>query len=189
MDANHTSAQKSIGILVGSLRKDSYGKVVAQHLIGLLQDQLDVRIIDLSALSFYNQDLDNATDMPDSWKVLRREAQDVDAFIFITAEYNRSVMPVLKNALDIASLPQSESGWNGKPGAIISLSPGRLGGFGAYHHLRQTISYLNVYLMNQPEMYLSNIAGSISEGAISDEGVQRHLQKFASAYTEWINRF
>ncbi|MCL2438392.1 MAG: NAD(P)H-dependent oxidoreductase [Coriobacteriia bacterium] len=182
-------AKQTIGIFAGSLRQDSYSKKVALYLADLLEKQFNVKVFDLTPLSFYNQDLDNENDLPAAWEDLRAEVRAMDSFLFVTPEYNRSVPPVLKNALDIASLPRSESGWDGKPGAIVSISPGRLGGFGANHHLRQVTSILNICMMNQPEMYLSDIAALVDDSGFHDESAQRRLRKFADAFAEWVKQF
>ena len=101
--------------------------------------------------------------------------------LFVTPEYNRSVPGVLKNAIDVGSRPYGKSAWNGKPGAVISVSPGAIGGFGANHHLRQSLVFLNVPAMQQPEAYIGGAgklfddAGAIEEAG--DEGVPRQVPR------------
>lgn len=111
-------------------------------------------------------------------------------FLFVTPEYNRSIPPVLKNALDIASRPYGQNVWSGKPGAIISVSPGNIGGFGANHHLRQVLSFLNVYTMQQPEAYLSSITDSLDEqGNISSDRTIQYMQTIANGFADWMDKF
>jgi chromate reductase, NAD(P)H dehydrogenase (quinone) len=88
-------------------------------------------------------------------------------WLFVTPEYNRSVPAVLKNAIDVASRPYGQSAWNGKPGAVVSASPSAIGGFGANHHLRQSLVFLNVPAMPQPEAYLAAPTSSLMQAAIS----------------------
>ena len=180
---------QSVGILVGSLRRDSFSKKVALYLSGLLEEQLNVTFLDIASLTMYNEDLDNESDTPQAWLDFRREVEAVDAVLFVTPEYNRSMPPVLKNALDIASRPVSANTWSGKPAAIVSVSPGQLGGFGANHHLRQSASVVNLYMMPQPEAYIGDIANSVDMYGVSGKRTQDFLQKFAGAFVDWINRF
>lgn len=114
----------------------------------------------------------------------------MDGFLFVTPEYNRSMPAVLKNALDVASRPYGSNLWGGKPGAIISVSPGKPGAFGANHHLRQCMTFLNVYMMQQPEAYLGNVDGFFDEnGAVKDAGTDQFLQSLADAFADWTGRF
>jgi len=181
-------SKKSIGILVGSLRRDSFSRKVAQYLAGLLEKQFDVRFVDIASLALYNQDLDNENDMPQEWRRLRQEVEALDAVLFVTPEYNRSVPAALKNALDVASRPMTDNAWRGKPGAAVGVSPGKIGAFGAVHHLRQTAACLNILMMQQPEAYVGEITGAVDASGITDETVQSFLRKFAGAFSDWINK-
>jgi len=181
--------KKIIGILVGSLRKNSFSETIARHLSGLLADQFDVKLLDISNLTMYNQDLDMEEATPQAWIDFRREVKAVDAVLFVTPEYNRSIPAVLKNALDIASRPYGQNSWNDKPGAVVSFSPGNLGGFGANHHLRQIATCLNIHLMGQPEAYIGNVAAITDSTGVTDEGAKKFLLTFANAFAEWINKF
>ena len=180
--------KKTIGILVGSLRRDSFSKRIALHLSGLLADQFDVKLLDISNLTMYNQDLDTEEATPQAWHDFRQEVKALDGVLFVTPEYNRSIPAVLKNALDIASRPYGKSAWNDKPGAVVSISPGNLGGFGANHHLRQIATCLNIHLMGQPEAYIGNVATSTDSTGVTDEGLKKFLFTFANAFTEWVKR-
>ncbi|MCL2080281.1 MAG: NAD(P)H-dependent oxidoreductase [Oscillospiraceae bacterium] len=181
--------KKSIGIVIGSLRQDSFCKKIAAYLSGLLSESFTVAFMDIGSLSMYNQDLDNDSDAPVEWKRFRREIKEQDAVLFITPEYNRSMPPVLKNALDIASRPMSENAWSGKPGAVISVTPGKTGGFGVNQHLRQSATCLNIYMMQKPEAYIGGVADLVDANGVSDPGIQEFLREFAAAFADWINRF
>ncbi len=180
--------KKVIGVLVGSLRKDSYSKRIASYVSSVAPDDLEMRAIDIGGLPVYNQDDDENPST--AWVRLRDELRQVDGFLFVTPEHNRSVPAALKNALDGGSRPYGQSVWNAKPGAIISVSPGRLGGFGANHHLRQVLSFLNVYVLQQPEAYFGDVVASLDdEGNVVDESTKRHLGEFMDSFATWVRRF
>jgi len=181
-------SKKTIGIVVGSLRRDSFCKKVARYLSGLMEDQFEVKFVNIYDLAMYDEDLDNGERIPEEWTSLRQEVKALDAVLFVTPEYNRSLPAVLKNALDVASRPYGANNWSGKPGAVISVTPGSLGAFGANHHLRQVATFLNIYMMQQPEAYISGIAGAVDTDGVSDERVQGFLKQFAEAFADWVNR-
>jgi chromate reductase len=181
------SATRNIAIFVGSLRKDSLNRKLANALIGLAPDSLRMHIVEIGDLPLYNQDFDG--DPPPAARKFKEQVQAADAVLFVTPEYNRSVPGVLKNAIDIASRPYGQSAWNGKPGAVISLSPGAIGGFGANHHLRQSLVFLNVPVLQQPEAYIGNGANLFDDkGGIANESTREFLQKFLGAFEQWIDR-
>ena len=181
--------KKTIGIIVGSLRRESYNKKVALYLSGLLEEEFEVIFPDIGSLVMYNQDLDNDDELPPEWKSFREIIKSLDAVLFVTPEYNRSMPPVLKNALDIASRPPSENAWNAKPGAIVSVAPGKIGGFGANHHLRQSASCLNIYMMQDPEAYIGGIGDLLDENGIPNESTQGFLRKIAESFSNWVGIF
>ncbi|NMA01797.1 MAG: NAD(P)H-dependent oxidoreductase [Clostridia bacterium] len=178
---------KKVGVLVGSLRKESFSRKVAKALIELAPPSLILEEVYLGDLEIYNQDWDDEGTPPPSWTVFREKIKNYQAMLFITPEYNRSVPPLLKNALDIGSTPSKSNLWKGKPGAVISVSPGRLGGFGANHHLRQSLVVLNVPTMAQPEAYISD-AGTLfdEEGRLINENTRNFLKRFLTAYEKWV---
>lgn len=179
-----------IGILAGSVRKGSYSRAVAKALIGFLPESFEAELVDIGALSMYNQDYDDEGRIPAGWEEFRAKIRGMDAFVFITPEYNRSVPPVLKNAIDIASRPYGSNAWGGKPAAVVSVSTGSIGGFGANHHLRQVAAVLNMYTMQQPEAYLGGLVEQIDEsGAVTSEQLNQFLQKFAGSFARWTGRF
>lgn len=179
---------KAIGVFVGSLRKASYSRAIASFVSSLAPEYLQMHMVDLSDLPMYNQDLDDEGRPPEAWIKFREEVQPLDGYLFVTPEYNRSVPAVLKNALDVGSRPYGKSVWNGKAGGIISVSPGQLSAFGANHHLRQSMVFLNILLLQQPEAYLGNVTSILNEkGEVVNESTKEFLQKYMDAFVRWVN--
>jgi len=176
-------SKPSIGVVVGSLRRDSFSRKLALHLSRLLEEKYDVKFLDIASLPMFNEDLDNEADIPQSWQVFRQEVKAVDAVLFVTPEYNRSMPAALKNALDVASRPWGKNAWSGKPGAVLSFSVGKLGGFGANQHLRQSASCLNILMMQQPEAYVGEIYGLMDKSGALDEKTLEFMKKFTAAFT------
>lgn len=175
-----------IGILVGSLRRESFNRKIALALIQLAAPTVAMEIVEIGQLPFYNQDLDAAP--PEAWVIFRKKIAELDGFIFATPEYNRSTSPVLKNALDVGSRPYGSSVWNEKPCAIISSSIGAIGGFGANHHLRQSLVFLNMPCLQQPEMYLGHIDKAFDEkGQLNNADVKKLLEKFLQTFSQWTS--
>jgi chromate reductase len=178
---------KHIAVIVGSLRKDSLNRRVAQALIKLAPASLTLEIIEIGQLPLYNQDFD--ADSPAPYGEFRQKIATADGVLFVTPEHNRSMPAALKNAVDIGSRPYSKSVWNAKPGAVISASPSLQGGFGATHHLRQSLTCLNVYTMQAPETYLSQADKLFDPvGELTEPG-HALLKRFIDCYAEWIERF
>jgi len=147
-----------IAVLVGSLRKESYNLRTAKAAISLAPKLLEMEIIEIGDLPLYNEDLDTETP-PAAWSAFRQKLKSFEGVIFFTPEYNRSIPGVLKNAIDVGSRPYGQNAWVGKAAGIVSVSPGALGGFGANHALRQSLVFLDVPTLQQPEMYLGHAAG------------------------------
>ncbi|MEI6091976.1 MAG: NAD(P)H-dependent oxidoreductase [bacterium] len=178
---------KKIAVLVGSLRKESFSRKVAKTIITLSPDTLVLEIIDLSRLQMFNQDLEESP--PTEWTEFRNKLKTFDGVLFVTPEYNRSVPAVLKNAIDVGSRPSGQSIWNGKPCAVVSNSPGLLGGFGANHHLRQSFVSLNIPTMQQPEEYLGGVAKIFNEeGICTNETVLANLRFFTNSFADWVSK-
>jgi chromate reductase, NAD(P)H dehydrogenase (quinone) len=176
-----------VAVIVGSLRKESFSRKLAHALIELAPDTLKGEIVEIGALPHYNQDDDAAPPAPSA--AFKARIQQATAVLFVTPEYNRSVPGALKNALDIGSRPYGHSAWNGKPGAVVSVSPGAMGAFGANHHLRQSLTFLNVPAMAQPEAYVGNAAGLFdAAGNLTNEGTREFLRKFMAAFAVWVER-
>ena len=175
-----------IGVIIGSLRQDSFNRKIAHTLIALAPKSLEMQIIEIGQLSFFNQDEEAVP--PQAWVQFREAIKSLDGFLFVTPEYNRSVPAVLKNALDIGSRPYGQSLWNGKPCAIVSASIGAIGGFGANQHLRQSMVFLNMPCMQQPEAYLSFVDKLLDDkGKINNEGTKNFLSQFMQAFATWVN--
>lgn len=180
---------KTIGLIAGSLRKESFSKKIAAALVRMAPDGFDFKIISLEDLPVYNQDFDDHNEVPESYVRFRNTIGDLDGVIFITPEHNRSVPAVLKNAIDIGSRPYGKSVWNGKPAAVFSNSPGALSAFGANHHLRQSLVFLNMPAMQQPEVYIAHANELFDEQENIKEGsTKAFLQKAVDAYIVWFNK-
>jgi chromate reductase len=180
---------KNIAILIGSLRKESFSRKLANAVLSLTPESLKLEIIEIGGLSIYNQDHDDEGNPPSAWTSFREKVKSFDGVLFITPEYNRSIPAVLKNVLDVGSRPYGESIWGGKPGAIISISQGVLGGFGANHHLRQCFVFLNILVMQQPEAYIGGIAQLFdSDGNIVNETSREFIITFMNAFADWVER-
>ena len=176
----------SVAVVVGSLRKESFNRKVALALAELAPSNLKLTIVEIGNLPLYNEDID--VDPPAAYKAFREQIRSSDAVLFVTPEYNRSVPGVLKNAIDVGSRPYGQSAWSGKPGAVISVSPGAVGGFGANHNLRQSMVFLDVPLMQQPEAYLGGAGSAFDEAGNLSESVRPFLQKFIDAYGKWVEQ-
>ncbi|KXH78341.1 NADPH-dependent FMN reductase [Sporosarcina sp. HYO08] len=178
-----------VGILVGSLRRESLSKKIAANVASLFPDGYETEFIKIGYMPLYNQDNDSDHYVLGEFNAFRDSIKDIDAVLFVTPEYNRSIPAVLKNALDIGSRPLGKSVWNGKPAAIISQSPGNLGAFGANHHLRQVLSVLNMPVVQQPEVYISDSANLLDEeGKIANEKTVQFLQSFVDTFVELIEK-
>jgi chromate reductase len=175
---------RDVAVIVGSLRKDSINRKVANALAELAPEGLELNIVEIGQLPIYNQDGDE--DPPAEWTAFRERIKAADAVLFVTPEHNRSVPAALKNAIDIGSRPYGKSAWSGKPGAIVSASPSGIGGFGANHHLRQSLVFLNIPTMAQPEAYIGGADKLFDPaGKLSNDGTRKFLQTFMQAYAAW----
>jgi chromate reductase len=186
-ESSAVNARWKVAVLVGSLRKESFNRKTANALRDIAPASLDLEIVEIRDLPLYNQDDDASP--PAAWAAFRARIQQADAVLFVTPEYNRSVPGVLKNAIDIASRPSGKSAWNGKPAGVISVSPGAIGGFGANHHLRQSLVFLNMPALQQPEAYIGGAAGLFDEqGKLINDSTREFLKKFLDAFAAWIER-
>jgi chromate reductase len=176
-----------VAVLVGSLRKESLNRKVANELIRLAPSSLKLHIVEIGDIPPFNQDWEMQP--PQSVLDLKQAIRNASAILFVTPEYNRSIPGVLKNAIDAASRPYGQSAWPGKPAAIISASPSPVGGFGASHHLRQVLVSVGVIAMPQPEAYLSHADKLFDDkGALNNEETREFLQKLIGAFADWIER-
>jgi len=178
---------RDIVVIVGSLRKESFNRKMANALRELAPATLKLEIVEIGQLPLYDQDLD--TDPPASWKEFRARIKKAEGVLFITPEYNRSVPAPLKNAIDVASRPYGQSAWDKKPAAVVSVSPGAIGAFGANHHLRQSLVFLNMPAMQQPEAYIGGADKLFDvSGKIANDGTRSFLTKFLEAYAAWVEK-
>jgi len=177
----------NVAVLVGSLRKESLNRKMANALRAMAPPSLSLEIVEIGNLPLYNQD-DDANPPPAS-TAFKARIEQAKAVLFVTPEYNRSVPGCLKNAIDIASRPSGKSAWRGKPCGVISVSPGAIGGFGANHHLRQSLVFLDMPALQQPEAYVGGAAELFdAQGGIAKESTRAFMQKFLDAFVEWIAR-
>lgn len=181
------TTQKRVAVLVGSLRRGSFTRMVADTLADLAPAELKLEIKEIGNLPLYSEDKDEA-DPPAPWVLFRQQIKAADAVLFATPEYNRSVPGVLKNAIDVASRPYGKNAWDGKPGGVISVSPGALGGFGANHHLRQSLVFLNVPVLQQPEAYISKAAELFQDGKLINDKTRGFFTSYIKAFSAWINQ-
>lgn len=179
---------RDVAVIVGSLRKESFNRKVANALQELSPADLRMEIVEIGGLSFYNQDQE--ADLPAAWKMFRERIRRADALLFVTPEYNRGVPGVLKNAVDVGSRPFGQSAWAGKPGGIISVTPGAYGAMAANHHLRLNLMSNNVAVMGYPEVYLHSIGDAFdADGRLVKDTTRALLTKFMRAFATWVEKF
>lgn len=179
---------KKISVLVGSLRKDSFNRKIANEVIKLASSNLELEILDIGQLEYYNEDIDQGNP-PRQWKDFREKIKNSDGVLFFTPEYNRGLSAVLKNAIDVASRPYGQNNWAGKPGAVVSVSISSLGAFGANHDLRQSMVFVDVPMMQQPEAYIGEAQNLFDDSGNLVDETKTFLQDFINAYEEWLNKF
>ena len=176
---------KDVAVFVGSLRKDSFNRKMARALAALAPPSLRLAIVEIGQFLLYNQD--DESDPPAAWTEFRRRVKAAAAVLFVTPEYNRSIPGAPKNALDVGSRPYGANAWQGKPGAVVSVSPGAIGGFGANHHLRQSLVFLDVPAMPQPEADIDGAANLFdADGKLINDSTREYLRTFTEAFDRWI---
>lgn len=177
-----------VGVFVGSLRKDSWNRKVANDLVAMLPEGFEAEFVEIGDLPQYSEDWDQPGKVPERVSEYRNQLKNLDAFIFSTPEYNRSVPGFLKNALDIASRPMEAKLFSGKPSLISTASTGNIGGFGANHHLRQTLMFFNSPVVAQPELYLSGIHEIYSNSDELPEGTRKFFGSAVDAFVSLIKK-
>lgn len=179
----------TVAVLIGSLRKGSFSRKVAQALTKLSPGGLVYRQVGIGQLPLYDQDLDDEGRPPEAWTAFRESIKACDAVLFVTPEYNRSMPGVLKNAIDWGSRPWGKNSWGGKPGAVLGTSIGAIGTALAQQHLRNVLAYLDVAVLGQPEMFIKHEADRIDEkGEIVNDDTRKFLQAFVDRYVAWVHR-
>ena len=173
--------------IVASLRRQSLSRRLALALASVASEALAVDLVPIGGLALYNQDEDSNPPAP--WLEFRERVRRADAVLFVTPEYNRSMPGALKNAIDVGSRPYGQSAWNGKPCAVVSCSPGVQGAFGANHHLRQCLVFLNMPVMQQPEAYIGGVDKVVDEqGGFTNPSTGEFCRGFMSSFERWIHR-
>ena len=182
MDRKH-----KVAVIVGSLSSASLNRKMAHALIAVAPPSLELSIVEIGDLPLYSPDLE--ADPPSAVQVFREQVGASNALLFVTPEYNRSVPGVLKNAIDVGSRPYGKSVWGGKPGAVVSVSPGAIGGFGANQHLRQSFVFLDILAMQQPEAYIGGAAKLFdAQGTLTDDSTREFITKFMQSFASFIER-
>jgi len=177
----------NVAVLVGSLRKESLNRKLAKALIAMAPDSIKLEIVEIGHLPLFNAD--HEKDPPAASREFKAKIESFDAVLFVTPEYNRSVPGALKNAIDVGSRPYGKSSWSGKPAGVISVSPGAIGGFGANHHLRQSLVFLNMPALQQPEAYVGGAGDLFDEsGGLKKPETKKFLDSFLAAFAAWIER-
>ncbi len=175
-----------IAVIVGSLRKESFNLKTAKALVAMAPDSLSLEILNIANLPMFNEDLEATP--PNEWVEFRKQIVAADGFLFLTPEYNRSVPGVLKNAIDVGSRPYGQNSWSGKPAAIVSVSISNISGFGANHHLRQSLVFVNVLTMAQPEAYIGGATALFDDnGNLTNDSTHEFLKSFMGAFEKWVN--
>ena len=178
---------KQIGYVVGSLRKDSINRKLASALVKFGPPDFNFKELRIGDLPLYNQD-DDRNQAPEVQR-LKSELRAVDAVMFVTPEYNRSIPGVLKNAIDHASRPYGQSAWAGKPAGIIGASIGAVGTAVAQSHLRGILGYLDMPALGHPEAYIQIKDGFFDEaGNIASADSRKFLHGWMDKYAAWVKR-
>lgn len=180
---------KKIAVVVGSLRKGSYSKQIAKNMMKLFPSDYDLEFLEFGNLPLYSEDIDTPETVPVEYTEFRNQIKAADGVLFVTPEYNRSIPGGLKNAIDVGSRPYGENAWDNKPAAVVSVSPGAISGFGANHALRQSLVFLNMPTLQQPEAYIGNVTKILDEDGNVAEGTIGFLQSIVDAYVALLNRY
>ena len=180
-------SQKTVAVVVGSIRKESFNRQFAEALVKQFPTELKAQFIRIDDLPLYNQD-DDGNPAPQVTR-LRGEIKAADAVLFVTAEYNRSIPGVLKNAIDHASRPWGKSVWAGKPAAVIGVSVGAIGTALAQQHLRNVLAYLDMPTLGAPEAFIQAKDGLFNADGSIGEQSREFLQGFVDRFIGWVKRF
>lgn len=179
--------KKKVAVIVGSIRKESFNRKVAEEFIRLAPQSLELKIVEIKELSFFSEDIEN--DPPQEWIRFKEEISASDAILFVAPEYNRTISGVLKNAMEIGARPPKQNSWKGKPGAVATVTPGAIGGLGANKTIREAAVSLNIPVMQQPEAYIGQIKDKMLEdGKTVNEKTEKFLQDFLTAFEKWIQQ-
>ena len=176
---------KKVAVVIGSLRQASFNRKIANEFIRVAPENLKLEIVEIKDLTFFSEDVEN--DPPQSWTDFKLKIESSDAILFISPEYNRTIPGVLKNAMEIGSRPPKQNSWKGKPGAVVTVSPGAMGGLGSNKTIREATVSLNIPTMQQPEAYLGQIKDKfLEDGVTVNEKTEKFLRDFLEAFEKWI---
>lgn len=175
-----------IAVIVGSLRKDSFNRKLANAIVRLAPSEFSFKQVEIGDLPLYNQDDD--ANQAESVKRLKREITSSQGLLFVTAEYNRSIPGVLKNAIDHASRPYGQNAWAGKPAGVLGASIGAIGTAIAQQHLRNVLAYLNVPTLGQPEAFIHAKEGLFDENGNIGADSKKFLQNWMDQYVAWVKK-
>jgi len=179
-------SQHHIAVIVGSLRRDSLNRKLADAVVKLAPPEFSFKQVQIGDLPLYNQDDD--ANPAESVKRLKAEIAAAQGLLFLTPEYNRSIPGVLKNAIDHGSRPYGQSVWAGKPGGILGVSIGATGACMAQQHLRNILAYLNVPTLGQPEAFIQAKAGLFDESGNIGADSKEFMQAWMDYYVSWVKK-
>ena len=175
-----------IAVVVGSIRKDSFNRKLANAIVKLAPLEFSFHQVQIGDLPLYNQDDD--ANQAESVKRLKNEIKNAQGILFVTPEYNRSIPGVLKNAMDHASRPYGQSAWTGKPAGILGISTGVIGTAVAQQHLRNILAALNVPTLCQPEAFIQVKEGLFDEAGNIGEDSKQFMQNWMDRYIAWVRK-
>lgn len=174
-----------VAVVVGSLRRESWCRKTAHALMGLAPSALRLTVVEIGDLPLYNEDLEQ--EPPATWTRFREAISRADAVLFVTPEYNRSVPGALKNAIDVGSRPPGKNVFAGRAAGVVSVTPYKLGAFGANHHLRQALVYVDMPVLAQPELYLSGVADVLDgQGRVKNDDSRKLFRTFLDKLASFI---
>lgn len=179
---------KKVAVIVGSLRKESFNRKIAKEMMRLSPENLELSFVEIGDLGFFNEDLEQ--DPPQNWLDFRTQIKNSDAVLFVSPEYNRTMPGVLKNAMEIASRPGKDNSWKGKPGAVMTVTPGAIGGLGAHNNIREAMTSLDIPTMQQPAAYIGGVKDRLLEDGVTvNEATEKFIVTYLQAFEKWIMRF
>ena len=180
-------SQYHIAVIVGSLRRDSFNRKLADAVVKLASPEFSFKQVQIGDLPLYNQDDDSSP--AESVKRMKAEIAAAQGLLFVTPEYNRSIPGVLKNAIDHASRPYGQSVWAGKPAGILGVSVGAIGTSMAQQHLRNILAYLNVPTLGQPEAFIQAKANLFDQSGNIGTDSKEFMQAWMDYYLAWFKKF
>lgn len=188
MGSNYFMETKKVAVIVGSLRKESFNRKIANEMIRLAPENLELKVVEIKDLTFFNEDIENSP--PQAWTDFKNEIKNSDAVLFVSPEYNRTMPGVVKNAMEIGSRPPKDNSWKGKPGAVMTVSPGAIGGLGAHNNIREALTSLDIPTMQQPAAYIGGVKDRLLEDGITvNEATEKFIKTYLGAFELWIQRF